>query len=180
MAEKLIFGQKYFLKENISGTENSECSFMALLLKNSFRFIFDVEDREIVSPYFSDNEDIYNADAVEVFISPDGDLTKYKELEVSPFGVRFYAQIRNEDGVSPVAVKENPAFNANSFETENGYRVIIDLPFSDVGLKDLNLLRLNAFRLDKRANGEQLLYALNPTLCDKFHRPKYFVGVSEK
>lgn len=35
-------------------------------------------------------------------------------------------------------------------------------------------MKFNAFRLDKKADGRQLLYALSPTLCGSFHRPAYF------
>ena len=165
----------YFLRENTAGGENGECAFRYVLEGGVLRFYFEVKDKDVVSPYTQDNDDIWNADAVEVFISPDGDLKNYKELEVSPFGVRFYGAIRNEDGKTPVLTKQAPPFAARAERTEKGYRVSIELPLSALDGFDERKMKLNAFRLDKKADGRQLLYALNPTLCASFHRPAFFM-----
>ena len=45
---------------------------------------------------------------------------------------------------------------------------------------DRTAVMLNAFRLDKKADGRQKLYALNPTLCESFHKPQKFIKVQEK
>ncbi len=37
-----------------------------------------MKDNEIVSPYAEDNEDIWQGDAVEIFLSPDGDTKRYR------------------------------------------------------------------------------------------------------
>ena len=140
------------------------------------RFCFEVKDEDVVSPYTQDNDDIWNADAVEVFISPDGDLKNYKELEVSPFGVRFYGAVFNKDGESPALEKQTPPFSASAELTGTGYRAEIGLPVSALAGFDEKKMKFNAFRLDKKADGRQLLYALSPTFCRKFHRPKYFLS----
>ena len=168
----------YLLKENVTGAENGECRFRFVREGENLRFFFDVDDDEIVSPFAADNENIYEGDAVEVFLSPDGDLTFYKELEVSPYGVRFYGNIRS-DGVKNGALEKiPPAFRAKTALRKGGWRAEIELPLSALIGFDPDKARMNAFRLDKRADGDQRLYALNPTLCGSFHRPAFFLGIS--
>ena len=123
---------------------------------------------------------VMQGDAVEVFLSPDGNLKRYMELEVSPNGVRFYGEITNEDGKTPQLKKTKPQFDAEAMRTEYGYRVSIRLPFTALEGFDRSKMKLNAFCLDKMFGGQQKLYALNPTRCDSFHRPKFFIGEAEK
>ena len=92
-----------------------------------------------------------------------------------PYGVRFFGEVCNEDGKKPKLKKVDPMFSASAAETEGGYRVTIRIPYSSMKGYDAKKCVLNAFRLDKKADGRQLLYALNPTLCESFHRPAYFV-----
>ncbi len=165
----------YSLKENVTGREDDGCRFRYVLSGEAISFFFDVEDEDIVSPYRKDNENIFLGDAVEVFLSPDGDLTRYKELEVSPFGVRFYGNIRNESGSFPELEKIPPAFSADVRMREGGWRAEIVLPLAALEGFDGKTMKLNAFRLDKKADGRLLLYALNPTLCESFHRPAFFL-----
>ena len=136
----------YFLRENTAGGENGECAFRYVLEGGVLRFCFEVKDEDVVSPYTQDNDDIWNADAVEVFISPDGDLKNYKELEVSPFGVRFYGSIFNKDGESPALEKQTPPFSASAELTGTGYRAEIGLPVSALAGFDEKKLKFNAFR----------------------------------
>ena len=49
------------------------------------------------------------------------------------------------------------------------------LPLAALEGFDGKTMKLNAFRLDKKADGRLLLYALNPTLCESFHRPAFFL-----
>lgn len=100
----------YSLKENVTGREDDGCRFRYVLSGEAISFFFDVEDEDIVSPYRKDNENIFLGDAVEVFLSPDGDLTRYKELEVSPFGCAFTAISATKAEVFPNSKKYRPPF----------------------------------------------------------------------
>lgn len=168
-------GKWYFLKENVSGREDEGCRVRMDVGADALVFCFEVSDTAIVSRFAHDNEDIWQDDAVEVFISPNGDRKNYLELEVSPYGVRFFGEVSNEDGKTPKLKKIAPEFSARAMETEGGYRVVISIPYTSMKGYDAGKCVLNAFRLDKKADGRQLLYALNPTLCESFHRPAYFV-----
>lgn len=169
--------KEYFLRENVSGAENKECTFRFEANEAGLIFFFSVRDEDVISPFREDNEDIWQADAVEIFLSPDGDLVRYKEMEVSPYGIRFFADICNADGKTPQIYKIAPAFEAKAERTQAGYRVRIQISFAALGVSDIRKIKLNAFRLDKKADGRQLLYALGPTFCESFHRAAYFMNL---
>ena len=167
---------EYSLSENITGAESGVCRFRCLFGEEEAQFFFDVSDTEIVSPFREDNEDIWKGDAVEVFLSPDGDLSRYYELEVSPHGVRFWSVNRWSRGVRTLE-KLPPRFRAHTERTRQGYRAEIALPLSELSGFDREKMRLNAFCVDKRENGEQLLYALFPTRCKTFHKPQFLTEI---
>ena len=169
-----------FLSENTTGASNEECRFSCEFRKYAAHFSFEVKDEDIISPYLTDNEDIWQGDAVEVFLSPDGDRTRYFELQVSPFGVRFCGEVINRDGKTPQLKKLPPMFQAKAERTEAGYKVHIELPYGELGAVLPENMAFNAFRLDKKADERQLLYALSPTFSDSFHRPQYFVRAKEQ
>ena len=164
----------YHLRENVTGAENEECSFRFRLGEREAEFFFGVRDEDVISPFREDNEDIWQGDAVEVFLSTDGRLTRYFELEVSPFGVRFWGEVTFAEGEKRLK-KLPPPFEAEASRTKEGYAVQIKLPLAAMQGYDRRAVVLNAFRLDKKADGRQELYALNPTECTTFHKPEYFL-----
>ena len=164
----------YHLRENVTGAENEECSFRFRLGEREAEFFFGVRDEDVISPFREDNEDIWQGDAVEVFLSTDGRLTRYFELEVSPFGVRFWGEVTFAEGEKRLK-KLPPPFEAEASRTKEGYAVQIKLPLAAMQGYDRRAVVLNAFRLDKKADGRQELYALNPTRCETFHKPEYFL-----
>ena len=166
----------YYLRENMTGAESEKCRFRCRFGEREAEFFFDVKDADLISPFKEDNEDVWQGDAVEVFLSPDGDLTRYYELEVSPFGVRFWGEIAFSESMR-VLKKLPPPFRAEVTRTEAGYAVHIRLPLAAMQGYDRAAVMLNAFRLDKKADGGQELYALNPTRCDTFHKPQYFLKI---
>ena len=169
----------YYLRENITGAENEECIFRFRFGEREAEFFFDVKDADLISPFQEDNEDIWQGDAVEVFLSPDGNLEHYFELEVSPFGVRFWSEVSFSDGEKSLK-KLPPPFEAEASRTKEGYAVQIKLPLVAMRGYDRATVMLNAFRVDKHSDGDQDLYALNPTLCESFHKPQKFIKVQEK
>ena len=176
---KLEENKLYLLRENETGAENEECSFRCRFGEREAEFYFDVKDEDIISPFQKDNEDIWEGDAVEVFLSPDGRQSHYYELEVSPCGVRFWGEITVSEGERKLK-KQPPPFSAEAERTDDGYRVKIVLPLAALCGSERGELRLNAFRLDRKSTGEQRLYALAPTYCPTFHRPEYFMKLQEQ
>ena len=172
-------GKTYFLRENVTGTESGQCTFRFRFGGREAEFFFDVKDEDIISPFQKDNEDVWLGDAVEVFLSPDGNLKRYYELEVSPFGVRFWGEVTIAGGEKRLK-KLPPPFEAEASRTKEGYAVQIKLPLAAMQGYDRAAVVLNAFRLDKKADGGQDLYALNPTRCATFHKPEYFLKIWKK
>lgn len=177
-------GEKYNLKGNSAGYENSlPCTFVFELNGDALTFNFKVTDNQIFSPYEQENDDLYQADAVEVFISPDGNLSEYYELEVSPRGVKFFAKIHNEmDGNATIEGERIAAnFIAQSEITKSGYNVKILLPTILLNGFNKDKFMLNAYRLDysKAADADSAqivgMQALNPTGRNKFHFSEYFI-----
>lgn len=169
----------YHLRENVTGAGNGECSFCFRFGEREAEFFFGVRDEDVISPFQEDNEDIWQGDAVEVFLSPDGNREHYFELEVSPLGVRFWGEVTFSGGEKRLK-KLPPPFRADAARTQEGYVVQIKLPLAAMRGYDRAAVMLNAFRLDKKADGRQKLYALNPTLCESFHKPQKFIKVQEK
>ena len=179
-------GKTYYMRENVTGAEAEKCRFRCRFGEREAEFFFDVKDADLISPFQEDNEDVWpfqednedvwQGDAVEVFLSPDGDFARYYELEVSPFGVRFWGEIAFSESMR-VLKKLPPPFRAEVTRTKDGYAVHIRLPLSAMQGYDRAAVMLNAFRLDKKADGGQELYALNPTRCDTFHKPQYFLKI---
>ncbi len=172
---EVIENKLYFLKENETGKEDFSCKFCYCSDHKNLYFQFEVEDEDIISPYLQDNDDLFNADAVEVFITGEGHLEKYYEMEVSPLGLRFYGEITNKDGETPLLTKIKPIFEARTECTETNYKVKIIFPYKKIPSFNKEKMKMNVFRLDKKKDGRLLLYSLNPTLCKSFHRPKFFL-----
>ena len=166
----------YYLRENVTGAESEKCRFRCRFGERETEFFFDVKDADLISPFQEDNEDVWQGDAVEVFLSPDGDLTRYYELEVSPFGVRFWGEIAFSESMR-VLKKLPPPFRAEVTRTKDGYAIHIRLPFAALKGFDRSTIKLNAFCPDRHTDGGQELYALNPTRCDTFHKPQYFLKI---
>ena len=169
----------YYLRENVTGAEAEKCRFRCRFGEREAEFFFDVRDEDVISPFQEDNEDIWQGDAVEVFLSPDGNPEHYFELEVSPLGVRFWGEVTFLGGEKRLK-KLPPPFRADAARTQEGYVVQIKLPLAAMRGYDRAAVMLNAFRLDQKADGRQKLYALNPTECATFHKPEYFIKVQEK
>lgn len=169
----------YFLCENqTGGAAQPTCLFRFSRNAENFTFDFQVQDGHLFCPYRKDNEPLYEGDAVEVFVSPDGNEKEYYELEVSPAGARFFACIQNDpdNGYATSLTLLPPAFSAETEQTKDGYRVRIVLPLKQLKGYRSELCRFNAYRLDYDGDGAlRQLQALNPTLCDSFHRPAFFV-----
>lgn len=168
----ISFNKKYFLKENVRGEEVDNASLTITKKDNVLVFDFEIIDDSIFSPYKEDNDDIYNGDTVEVFITFDEDISKYYEYELSPFGVRFYGYIENPTLESPILTKIEPKFKGKAILTDNGYKASIEI---DIGSFDINNIRFNCFNIDSDEGREQKLYSLNPTLSNTFHKSKFFV-----
>ena len=168
--------KKYFFKENFTGAEVGVASLIIKKQESELVFEFEVIDDSIYSPYQQDNDDLYDGDTVEVFISFGGNLKRYYEYELSPYGLRFFGVIDNPTLECPKLTKLTPTFKSEAQLTDKGYKASIII---DVESLNLDLVRINCFNIDSAPNRTQKLYALNPTLSGSFHKSSFFVKISQ-
>ncbi len=100
---------------------------------------FQCADRDVSSPYTRRDDPLWHADAVEVFLDPDGDGKDYVELEVSPRGVLFDSSFRGprrgEDRswnpAVQAAVKVDGTLNRPG-DTDRGWVAELRIPWKEI------------------------------------------------
>ncbi len=167
-----------YLKENMTGERTPFTTTVEYgRYGNNLRFKFCAENSQRFSAYSEDNEPIYTGDVVEVFICTGNDLTEYYELEVAPNGTIFFGKVKNDGKLHLSFLPKT--FTAEVKNTETGYETEIIIPYSTINAGK-NPIRFNAFRIETEGGvPEKNLLALNPTLCDTFHRPDKFIIFDE-
>ena len=134
-----------------------------------------VQDTDIVSPYTKHDEDLYKADAIEIFIDADSNRRGYVELQVSPANVTFdkwYPQTRAQENLADMSYESNMQTAVKlrgtvaPGDTDQGWDVEIAIPWQAVKGKDdtmrVNLpphvgdrWRMNIIRTNQRTGGTQ-------------------------
>jgi hypothetical protein len=138
---------------------------------------FEAEDDHLQSTYKKRDEPLYDQDAVEVFLDPDGDQKKYYEFEVSPAGVIFdsflpeYRKNQNDwNGGITAAVAADGTLN-KADDVDKKYVAEIAIPFKDVAPaapKAGEKWKANFFRLDTMKEGRKA-YAWSAPKNMDFH-----------
>lgn len=150
-------------------------------------------DKELIFEFYSKNSKFFSAcseyngplfdgDVCEAFICTGADLTRYYEIEVAPNGCMFLEKIINKMNPNdPNDVIEEPiedCFLTSEVRlvSENDYTVKFSMPLEKIGYNKNQTIRFNAFRIETEGGiPDKNLFALNPTLRDKFHCPQYFI-----
>jgi len=168
------------LKDCVNGKyHNKKAIFKATYNNEGLLFNFYCEDDDIFSTMTKFNDNLFNEDVVEIFISPDRNLKKYIEIEISPLENILQLNITNDlkgnfktDFILKDEIKRKVIKNADSWTAE------FFVPFSLLGIvgkKGDNWL-FNAYRIDR--NGSKFnFYALNPTFKPEFHHPENFIDL---
>ncbi|MEO6777419.1 MAG: carbohydrate-binding family 9-like protein [Kofleriaceae bacterium] len=132
-----------------------------------------VEDTDIVSPFTKHDEDLWKADAIEIFIDADSNRRGYVELQVSPANVTFdkwWPQTRAQDNLADMSYESNMQTAVKlrgtvaPGDTDQGWDVEIAIPWAAVKGKDdamrVNLpphvgdrWRMNIVRTNQRTGG---------------------------
>lgn len=137
------------------------------------------EDDLLVSTYRLDDETLYTQDVFELFIADSGTLAHYKEIEVSPYDVRFTGTINwLEDGRRLLDMGwDIPGFQTiTRFQAQQHQTVSLwKLPYDGFARAPVPLesWRFNVFRVDHSARGEEL-QAWQATGARNFHVPERF------
>ena len=150
---------------------------------------FDCTDPHVWNNYEADQEPLYNAEVVEIFLDPHpGDL-EYGEFQLSPNNHRFAVWVRNSGGpgwIPEVTGKlDCGALTTSVARTEYGWQGLLFVPWSLL-LKTAppepgDVWRANFYRID-RLNGadgpgaedEFSCWVPTRTRPAYFHRPRAF------
>ncbi|MBN2529398.1 MAG: carbohydrate-binding family 9-like protein [Deltaproteobacteria bacterium] len=115
------------------------------------------DDNELISPYTNPDDDVWMADALDIFLQPmlDG---PYYELQISPNGIVFdahYVEYRKADvswtSNAQVAVSVKGTVNDTAEPTDTGWTLEAAIPMANILPGDLadSAIRANFFRVDK-------------------------------
>lgn len=144
-------------------------------------FRFECEDDHICASYENRDDPLYDEDVVELFVSPDGDLRRYYEFELSPRNVLFDAVVSND-------LRGNFQFDASWDSAGARTWTAVDLPGRSVGCEIAipfadfgrqapaaeEWWRINLFRIDRARDGWTELSAWQTTGAPRFHLPEKF------
>lgn len=180
--------KKYLMKDNRDGSEAVyETSVGISETDTEITFAFDAKHSGFYCPYHEYNEIHSCGDAVEVLIGTDPERGKYYEIEVSPENGKMLALMRylGTDGEGKVKldigfIDESKCFFRSSVtRTSNGYVAVITINKDEAGLSGDGVY-FNAYRLETDGGEqEKHLFAINPTMCGKFHVPSKYVYLKD-
>lgn len=158
-------------KENITG--NIACYKTKFKYKKGLKFLhftFKAFDSSLTSYSNKYNDPLYKADVCELFIKY-GKENHYYEIEVAPNGTIFLSDIENINGKFRGTLIEKCFIKTSSRIKNNTYLVSISIPKKYIKTKNIEF---NAFRIETDGEKpEKHLFALNPTLCNSFHRMEF-------
>ena len=161
------------LKENINNAEVLHPTELAIRKeKGDIVFTFLAKKSSLFSSGANYNDPIYNGCVVEVFLFY-GKKNHYYEFEVAPNGTIFLADIENINNKTHIHFIDNCFIKTNVEINGDEYRVTMKIPLTKIKTESP---KFNAFRIETLGN-KQYLYALNPTMCETFHKMEAFIDL---
>ncbi|MFH1744153.1 MAG: carbohydrate-binding family 9-like protein [bacterium] len=151
-------------------------------------FAYHCIDDKITSVMTNRDDEIFNEEVVEVFISPTGDLRYYYEFEVNPLGTLLDLTVKNDFSSEKGSVGMSGDFSwdakgiqwaakqEKTGDQVTGWSVEIAIPFADLERstpKPGEVWRMNLYRIDRDPDEYT---AWSPTMQKPaaFHHPQYF------
>jgi hypothetical protein len=155
---------------------------------------FDVKDSWLKSSFSKADEHLWEQDAIEVMLDPDGDGTNYFEVQVSPLGVVFdtrYDTVRQPRPFGDVAwsshatAKVVATGTANDDDNDEGYVVEMSMPWTAFAAgatpasppADGEAWRMNFYVMDSQRDAQRAVAWSAPRVPD-FHTPQRFATVA--
>jgi hypothetical protein len=155
---------------------------------------FEVRDEDLRSPHTQADDHLWEKDAVEIMIDPDGDARNYFEIQVSPRGTVF--DTRYDAPRKPLPFGD-VAWSSRAFakvaldgtldddEDDRGYTAEIALPWSAFVSGETSIpppaagdiWRMNFYVMDAADSGQRAV-CWSPPLIGDFHVPKRFGRVA--
>lgn len=152
---------------------------------------FDVADDFIANDLDERDAHLWEQDAVEIMVDPDGDGRNYFEIQVSPtgqiFDTRYDARRQPQpfghmDWNADIEAAAHVEGTANDGDADEGYSVEIAIPWSAFAVGEPpaaapsanQAWRLNFYVMDKRQGDGMRSVGWSPTLTNDFHLPTRF------
>ena len=160
-----------YLRNNFDAkTESPKTKVEIKKENNNLVFLFEALDSCLYSYSNNNNDELWKGCVCEVFLDLGDDF--YYEFEVAPNGAIFIAKIRNRK----IEFFDCDFVTTKSEIVKNNYYVAIHIDLVKLG--NPKQIKYNAFRVETKPNEkEQVLFALNPTLCETFHVREKFISL---
>lgn len=179
----------YELKNNRTGEKAVYRTTVEITEKaGTLIFRFVAENSQYYCPNRGYNGIHSCGDACEVIIGSDPNRKVDYEIEISPENELLVAKMRyigineeNGDAILDIDfIPEESCFvKSNVIRTENGYVAEINFPKEKIVTGD-GPVYFNAYRLETDGGVmEKHLFALNPTLCKRFHTPSHYILLND-
>lgn len=175
---------KYLLKNNRDGAASVYRTTVEVSQdERNIYFNFVAEHSNYYCPYHNYNDIHSCGDAVEILIGIDPARKTYYELEVNPDNSKMLAKMTvtelDRDGAAKLNIefvdKKDCFFTSSTTKTSGGYIVCIVIDKVRLNMP-VEQIYFNAYRLETDGGEtEKHLFALNPTMCGKFHVPTRYV-----
>lgn len=179
---------KYLLKNNRNGAAAVyETTVDVSQDERYIYFDFVAKHSDYYCPYGNYNDIHSCGDAVEVLIGTDPARKTYYELEVNPDNAVMLAKMTvtelDGNGAANLHIdfvnEKECFFSSTARKTSSGYAVNIAVDKAKSGMR-IDEIYFNAYRLETDGGEmEKHLFALNPTMCGKFHVPACYVMLSD-
>lgn len=153
---------------------------------------FDVKDDFLKSTFRADDDHLWEQDAVEIMVDPEGDGRNYFEIQVAPTGRIFTTRYDSRRQPQPfghldwnatgIQARVNTRGTVNDDDEDQGYTVEIKIPFSAFAAGDPpatppapnSSWRMNFYVMDTREEGGQRAAGWSPPRVGDFHVPNRF------
>lgn len=179
---------KYLLKNNRNGAAAVyETTVDVSQDERYIYFDFVAKHSDYYCPYGNYNDIHSCGDAVEVLIGTDPSRKTYYELEVNPDNAKMLAKMTvtelDGDGAAKLNIEfvdeKDSFFTSSTAKTSGGYIACIVIDKVRLNMP-VEQIYFNAYRLETDGGEmEKHLFALNPTMCGKFHVPTRYVMLSD-
>ena len=170
--------KRYVLKNNRTGKEIPEFNTVVdvTLTDTHLTFDFTAKNTKFYSYCEGYNSEIWKGDVCEAYICSDGTRVNYFEIQVAPNNSVYCSKVYNPDGnFKTTFIDENPV--SSSVEKDGDtIKVKFSIPLSVINYDKEKGLLINVFRIETEGGVmDKNLIALNPTLCNTYHKPEFFV-----
>jgi len=177
---------------NGEGTPKQRTQVLSCWDDKNLYIAFDVVDMDIRATFTQREDKVWQEEAVEFFVSPDGNLKKYYEFQFSPRNVVRDIQVDNPigrmqgstfngdwvcEGLQSAVLLDGVLNNPSALST--GWSITIALPFASIlptkgRINPGDEWLINFFRVD-RWPGEEFS-SWSPTFIHpwEFHVPEFF------